>query len=234
MREDIKHMLQLQERDQRLKKIAKELDKIPREIQAAEARLQADQDLVDEVHNKIQANEVAMKNLELDIETRRDTISKLKIQQYETKKNEEYRALGNEVIRYGEEVIALEDQELELMEKGEELKKEEKEAQEARDKTKEQVDEEVSGHNRRAEGSKARAAELEEERKKFVDMLEPDVNALYDRILKSKGDVAVSPLEHGVCGGCHMKVTNSTLSSVRTGAALTHCENCGRVLYWVD
>ena len=234
MREDIKNMLQLQERDQRLGKIAKELDKIPREISQAEDRLQRDQEKVDAVHGEIQANEVAMKNLELDIETRRDTIAKLKVQQFETKKNEEYRALGNEVIRYGEEVVSLEDQELELMEKGEELKAELKKAEAVRDDTKEQVEEEVSGHNNRAEGSKKRAAELQEERKKFVEMLEPDVIALYDRILKSKGDVAVSPLEKGICGGCHMKVTTATLHNVRSGDQLAHCENCGRVLYWVD
>ena len=234
MREEITHMLQLQERDQRLRSIAKELEKIPREISQAEERLHRDQGTVDQIHSEIQANEVAMKNLELDIETRRDTIAKLKVQQFETKKNEEFRALGNEVIRYGEEVVALEDQELELMEKGEELKGKLKAAETVRDETKDQVDDEVSGHNKRAEGSKKRAAELEEERKQFVEVLEPDIIALYDRILKSKGDVAVSPLEKGICGGCHMKVTTATLHNVRSGDQLAHCENCGRVLYWVD
>ena len=78
--------------------------------------------LGDAAKKAVQENEVAMKNLEIEIETRNDSIAKLKIQQYETKKNEEFRAMGTEIERYGNEVRELEDQELELMEKGETLK----------------------------------------------------------------------------------------------------------------
>ncbi len=234
MLEEIKWMLQLQEKDQKITALGKELERIPRETAEAESRLKRDQETADAVRGRIQENEVAMKNLELDIETRRTTITKLKIQQYETKKNEEFRALGNEVIRYGEEVVALEDRELELMEKGEKMRKEWEAAEARRNQTKAQVEEEVAGHAVRAEGSKRRIAELREERKAIAGRYDADLNGLYDRILKSKGDAAVAALEHGICGGCHMKVTKTTLHSVKLGEALTQCENCGRVLYWVE
>ena len=56
------------------------------------------------------------KSLELDVGTRSESIARLKTQQYETRKNDEFSAMGREIERYQNEISALEDQELELME----------------------------------------------------------------------------------------------------------------------
>ena len=56
------------------------------------------------------------KRLELDVGTRNESIARLKTQRYETRKNDEFSAMGREIERYQNEISALEDQELELME----------------------------------------------------------------------------------------------------------------------
>ena len=68
--------------------------------------------------------EVERKKLELDVGTRTESINRLKTQQYETRKNEEFRAMGNEIERYEKEIRQIEDQELELMEQTDKLKAE--------------------------------------------------------------------------------------------------------------
>ena len=98
-----------------------------------------------------QENEIAIKNLELDIGTRSETISRLKKQQYETRKNSEYQALGTEVVRYTGDVDALETEELELMEKADERRKVLAEAERALAFTKTGVDEEVAVLAKRTE-----------------------------------------------------------------------------------
>ena len=59
--------------------------------------------------------EIDRKRLELDVGTRTETVSRLKTQQYQTRKNEEFRAIGHEIERYENEIRKIEDDELELM-----------------------------------------------------------------------------------------------------------------------
>ena len=114
MQKTVEKLLIIQERDQKIRELNKELERLPAEEEQARARLAGDTAAVEAARKAIQENEIAMKNFELDIDTRKDTIAKLKTQQFETRKNEEFTALGDEITRYGDEVTALEDSELEL------------------------------------------------------------------------------------------------------------------------
>ena len=59
-----------------------------------------------------------------------------------------------------------------------------------------------------------------------------DVLSRYRRILKSKGNSAIVPIQAGGCGGCHMKLTFQTVITAKTDDKLASCENCGRLVYW--
>ena len=109
---EIQSLLILQDRDQRLRSLDEDLKLIPINKERAKERLANDLSAVEAAKKAIQENEIAIKNLELDIGTRKDTLTKLKVQQYETKKNEEFTALANEIDRYNKDVDDLETQEL--------------------------------------------------------------------------------------------------------------------------
>src|SRR5436853_2232585 len=64
------------------------------------------------------------KKLELDVEAKKQQIEKYSLQQFQTKKNEEYRALANEIENCRAAIVQLEDQQLDLMEKAEVAQKE--------------------------------------------------------------------------------------------------------------
>ena len=85
------------------------------QVAAASASLEATKDRARHV-------EVEKKKLELDVGTRNESISRLRTQQYETRKNDEFSAIGREIERYQNEISALEDQELELMVQADVLK----------------------------------------------------------------------------------------------------------------
>ena len=97
---EIEKLLVLQDRDQKLVALRQDLDRIPNEEEAAKMRLAGDEKRTADAKAEIQKNEVAMKNLELDIQTRRDSIKKLETQQFETKKNEEFHRMGEEIQNY--------------------------------------------------------------------------------------------------------------------------------------
>ncbi|MFT5466282.1 MAG: putative nucleic acid-binding Zn-ribbon protein [Verrucomicrobiales bacterium] len=231
---DIETLLIIQDRDQKIRELEKDLaQNMPSLIANANARLDGDTETVANLKAENQANEMKMKTLELDIATRRDTILKLKHQQYETKKNEEYQALGNEVKRYEEEVSDREDKELDLMQVGEDLGEKFEAAKAGLARTQVLVDEELAQLEERRKNSENQITELRAEREAQTGKMDPVVLSTYERLSKKKND-PVASLESGQCKGCHMKVTSGTIQKTKAEKEVTNCDNCGRILYPID
>ena len=83
---EIEQLLILQDKDQHLRRLRAEIKKMPADAEAAKGRLASATAAVTAAKEEFNLNEVAIKNLELQIQTRRDTIVKLKTQQFETRK----------------------------------------------------------------------------------------------------------------------------------------------------
>ncbi|HEY8933305.1 MAG TPA: C4-type zinc ribbon domain-containing protein, partial [Rariglobus sp.] len=69
------------------------------------------------------------------------------------------------------------------------------------------------------------------ERERLAASADAAVLPLYERLLKTKGGVAIAPMHEGKCGGCHMKLVASTVIKVQAGRDVAQCEDCGRILY---
>jgi len=229
---ELETLLVIQDRDRKILALKKDLENLPRQIEHAKARLQGDEAAVQRCREELQHLEVETKKLELDIQTREDTIRKLKQQQFETRKNEEYRALGHEVERYQEEVTRLEDAELELMEKAETVQTKLAEARASLSRTQEVVKEELSGLEERRRRAEEEIESLEASKSEYTGSVEDSLYSIYQRLLKSKGGTAIVPLSGGQCKGCHMKVTSATVVRAKAEKEVTHCEHCGRMVYY--
>jgi uncharacterized protein len=231
---EIPKLLQLQERDQLIRDLKKELKDVPKHEAAAKTQLAGDTAAVESASLKAKEIEVKIKGVELDIQTRQNSIKRLNDQQFETRKNDEFQALGIEVKRYEADVHALEDKEIGFMEELEAAKAVLKDAQAKLGLTQGRVNEELKVLAERATGLKSRLAEVEAERAALAAPIDEIAMSLYQRIFKKKGDAAIVPLSHGTCGGCHMKVVSGTIQAARVGETLAQCESCGRILYLVD
>lgn len=227
----IENLLILQERDQKLLHIAKEIEKIPKDEARASGLLAGDQALVGKAIDHLRQCEVATKKIELDIATRKNTITRLKQQQFETRKNDEFTALGNEVIRYEKEIDALETQELELMEQADVLRLKVKEAEAQLARSQQLVNDDLNDLQQKNQQLLARRDELMKERGSLTENIDGDVLPLYERLMKTKNGTAVVQVANGLCTGCHMKLVPTTLVKVMAAQELTQCENCGRMLY---
>ena len=230
---EIEKLLILQQRDQTIDELEADLKRIPNEKELAKSRLASSQKAVADAKTTAQENEVAIKAIELDIETRKNTIGRLKTQQFETRKNEEFRAIGTEIDRYQNEIDELETNELELMETGDGLGEKLSEAKEFLSKAEASVEEELKTYDVREEEEKKRLTEVKALREKAASNIgDEDLIELYERLRKARGSDAIAPLsESGQCGGCHVKVTPATLLKVNADKEIVQCENCGRILY---
>lgn len=234
MLQEITKLLQLQERDQRIRSLQKELKDIPKHEALAKSQLAGDTAAVENASMKAKETEVKIKGVELDIQTRQNSIKRLQDQQFETRKNDEFQALGTEVKRYEGDVRALEDKQLEFMEELEAAKAVLKDAQAKLALTQGRVNGELKVLAERAEGVRARLADVEAERAGLAAPIEQTALDLYSRLFSKKPDAAVVPMENGICGGCHMKVVSGTIQQLRVGELITQCESCGRILYMVE
>ncbi|MBB5353393.1 hypothetical protein HNR46_003650 [Haloferula luteola] len=227
----IEALLVVQDRDRRLSDLEAQLAKIPTEEARAKNRLESDLAAVAKAKAEVQQNGVAAKNLEIDIDTRKNTISRLRQQQFDTRKNEEFRALGNEVERYLAEVDRIETNLLEIMEKGDALKNKQTEAESSLAQSQTIVDEDLAMLATRKKNLQAQIDETRAERAQLAEKNDPELFHLYERLLKKKGGMAVVPTEHGQCGGCHVKLIAATLVKLQGDQEIVQCETCGRILY---
>ncbi|CAN5783666.1 C4-type zinc ribbon domain-containing protein [soil metagenome] len=227
----VQQLIVLQERDQRIRGLQRDLKDIPNLKARAETRLADDEAGLAAAKARVLEVELAIKNLDLDAQTRRNTILRLKDQQFATRKNEEFRVMGLEIVRYEKDVHDLEDKEIELMEKLEAVKPDLAVAQAKLAATRKLADEEIAELTERAKHIEARLLELKAERVTMIEGIEPSPLGIYERLMKTKGDSAVVMLENGICGGCHVRVVSGTLNSLKLNEAITYCEQCGRVLF---
>lgn len=230
MLEEIRGLLVLQDRDKRLMGFAKDLARLPQEEARAKAKLAGDEAAVKQASDALKAAELKVKKIEMDAETRRTTIKRLHTQQFETKKNDEYNALGHEITRYKAEVDALETKELEAMEEVDEARGKLQIAEEGLKKTRLVVEDDLKSIQQRHAQTEAKKTEVAAERAKLVEGVSEDILPIYEKLMKSKDGTAVASLRNGQCTGCNMKVISSTAIAVQQQKEITQCENCGRIL----
>jgi predicted nucleic acid-binding Zn-ribbon protein len=228
---ELEQLLVLQDRQQKIRQILTEIKTLPLERAHLESQLAATAAGVESLKLKGRQVEVERKKLELDVGTRTESIARLKTQQYQTRKNDEFQAIGHEIERYENEVRKLEDQELELMIEADKLRAEIEAADKTAQATKESISRQLIDLETKSKALGARQQELETEREALASKIDADLLDQFERMFNSKGDAAIVAVEHGVCTGCHMKVTTATAARVKAGKEIVSCEQCGRILY---
>jgi len=232
MVEKIEKLLILQDRDRRLRRLKGELAEIEPERLVLKAKASGAQAGLENAKTRVKEIESKRKELELEVEAKKELIRKYANQQFQTRKNEEYRALAHEIDTCKAAIFKIEDEEIVLMEQGEAAQKEVVRATQAAGEAKKLVDDQVAQLATREQNLKKELAELEANRQELAEAVDESVRDRYERLVKHKGENVVVGIQHGVCGGCHMKVPPQILLSCRQQQELVTCSNCGRILYY--
>lgn len=222
----------LQEMDVAAMRLQAEFDSVPVRKQEAEAALAGSRQALEQARDNVKNRQSAMRQSELDIETLRQQIAKLRTQQFQIKTNSEYRALNLEIEHLEEKIRHGEDDELLVMEEIDGLRGRVAEKEAALKKEQERVDAEV-------QRLEARRGELEKElrtagetRSRLAGNVPAQWLAVYERVLANKKDSALVGVDdNAICGGCHMKLPPQVLHDVRRAETIQHCVFCGRLLF---
>ena len=232
MLEAIEKLLILQDRDRKIRRVRGELAHIEPERQTMRVKGTDSQKALETAKERVKQLESDRKNLELEVGTKKQQIAKYSLQQFQTRKNEEYRALQHEIDSCKEEIRKTEDTELELMEQAEVAQKDVLRKTQAANEVKKLVEDQITQLGTREQSLKAELEELEANREELATAAGDAARGRYERLVRSKGENVVVGIQHGVCGGCHMRVPPQLLVACRAQQEIVTCSNCGRILYY--
>ena len=234
MLEVIEKLIILQDRDRKILTMQNELAHIGPDRQALLHRLAGANSGLDAVKHRVKQHESDRKKLELEVESRKQLIERYSLQQFQTKKNEEYRALAHEIEGCKEAIVKLDDQQIEIMEKIELEQKEAARAAAAAAELKKTVDSRIADLDRSEATLKRDLAELQSNREELAAAVEESARRKYERLFRQKGQNVVVGIQHGVCGGCHMQLSRSIVVGCQAEQEIVSCPNCGRILYYAS
>jgi uncharacterized protein len=228
----IERLLIIQDRDRKISQLSREMEDIPERIRQVEARLAGHRESLHGAQEEIKKNTGAMKQIEGDVEARKQKIAKFREQQFQIKSNVEYRALEGEISNVQKEIREVEDRELGLMEQNESLRQMMVDRERDLKKEEARVVEEQAVLKRRVDEIQAQLHDLRIDRESLAKDVESAWLARYERIFKRTGDFAVVRVENGACGGCHMKLPPQVVHNAKRNLTLVECSFCSRILYW--
>ena len=232
MLDTIEKLLILQDRDRRIRQEQGELARIEPARQTLKAKAATAQAELENAKLRTKQIESGRKDLELEVEVKKQMIFRYANQQFQTRKNEEYRALAHEIDTCKAAIFEIENREIEFMEQAEAAQKEVLRGTQAAKDARNLVDEQVALLDAREANLKKQLTELEANREELASAVDEVARSRYERLVRSKGENVVVGVHHGVCGGCHMKLPPQLLVTCQAEKELVACSNCGRILYY--
>ena len=232
MNENIRKLLILQDRDMKFLRLEDELESLDPERESTKRESLNRQQVLEQSKQHMIQLEVRRKDLDNDVEAKKEQIQKYSQQQLETRKNEEYTALGREIDHVKEAISKIEDEELELMEQIDAYKPKIEEAKAVAEEAKTHEAKVLADFDEREKNIEKELDELEEELNTLSGELDAKMVKHYERLRDTKSGAVVVGVDHGSCGGCHMKLQAQQLVDAKSGREMVTCPNCSRLLYY--
>lgn len=234
MHPDLKTVIELQQADLKIADLTAQIDALPTQIQALEDQLADFLRAHEEHKTRLAANQKERRELEAETQVIGEKISKHKDQLYQVKTNEQYRAMLKEIEGEEGNIRKIEDQILEKMIEAEELQKQVTEAAARLDGEKARVAGETQQLQSERQADIEARDRLTARREELAASLGQSVRDLYERVRKGRRGVAVAEVRDGFCVACNVRLRPQAYNDVRANETLLTCENCSRILYYVE
>lgn len=231
MKDEIKSLLTIQERDLELDRFHAELAAIPTKISAIKNEIQGNKTALEEAKKDLNQHQLSKKQRELDLESQEAAVRKHSGELNAVKTNEAYKALLGEIQKAKDTQSALEDQILQLMEQIDQAMKVWKEKETISKGTEAGLLKQISDWEAKGKEIEQTLAAKQADRDLALGALPKTLSAQYEKLRSGKRGAALAPIRKEQCTGCHMKISQATINEVRRGMKIMTCESCSRIVY---
>jgi predicted nucleic acid-binding Zn-ribbon protein len=219
---------------QRAKALRDRLTSGPKTLAARKLALEARQKALEDAKKALQDEKVAVKKHEHHLQSQQSKSDDLKVKLNSVKKNDEYKAIQNQLALDKNHMEKTEGEILEAMERVDEKTKLVAAAELEVKKFTEEVAALAKQIEEHADAQKAQLAELDKAIVEAETMIDEDQRDRYRRTVKQRGADALAAAEDGACTGCYVTLTSQVMNELINGQTIQFCMTCGRMLYLAE
>jgi predicted nucleic acid-binding Zn-ribbon protein len=219
----------------RLRRHARDLqdriDQLPRLLKAQQARVTREEEGLQQAHDGLKRLKVGTHEKEVTLKTLQQQIKKHEKQLEEAGSRKEYDSLKAEIAATQDKVRRLEDDILNSM-----LETEEQTAKLPElEKAVRQARQDLARFETEQQARQAQLGEQLQQATAQISKVEGELPAGrpredYDRLVRVRGEDAMSAVESGTCMACYTEITAQQKQELMQ-ELLVVCKNCGRILY---
>lgn len=231
---ELKRLVDLQEQDKIILEVTQSLARLPEELRAENAALEEMQAESDAQAQELENLKKQKLETEKEVAEMEEGIKGSRQRLMEIKSNIEYKAMLKEIAFKEDQRDQKETKVLELLElieaQNQGIAEHTQHLQEQREL--------VATHSGEVEAEvaklKAKLAVLEKKRKELRKGVPAPLLKRYEFIRQRRNGTAISPVQEGVCFGCHMNILPQQFIDLQKGVEIIQCPHCQRILYWQE
>ncbi|MEM8868653.1 MAG: hypothetical protein AAGC73_10345 [Verrucomicrobiota bacterium] len=228
----IEKLLIVQDRDLQLLKIERDIARIPIERGSIEAKIAEEEANILAAREYLQAKEVERSELDLEVKSKESALQRFRTQQLEIKKNDEYKAMTQQIEQTEEEISNLEGHEIEVMLEIDSAKEAFDEAKQVIEVRIEEQKKQIATLNERELNLKTSLIEAQARVAEAREGVEGIYLESYDKSKKQvKRPPYLAKIRTQKCDGCHLRVSNDVAKEATQVGEPHLCDQCSRMVY---
>jgi predicted nucleic acid-binding Zn-ribbon protein len=227
-------LVDVQEIDKVIREVTQSLERLPQELEAASADLETMQAEYDAQAQELETLKKQRQETEREVAEMAEGIKNSRQRLMEIKSNIEYKAMLKEIAFKEDQRDQKETKVLELLELIEAQNRsltEQTQGLQEQGETVARRRQEVEAEVAKLKGE---LAVLEKQRKEVRKGVPAQLLKRYEFIRQRRNGTAISPVEEGVCLGCHMNILPQQFIDLQKGVEIIQCPHCQRILYWLE
>lgn len=232
MKEQLRHLIELQKDDMaaaringKKRELPEALEKLIEEFKAAGDRMDEDRNHLEELHRRHREKESKLKST-------LDLVKKTKDRLSEVKTNKEYQAMLKEIETIDKKKGETEDEiiscldEIDQAERDFKLREKDYEAVAQRyEQDRRCLEEEIRNLDTELLAAQQRIRTVRKQ-------IREDVLKRYEQIKGRHNGLAVVSVWKEICNGCHMNLPPQLYNDLQKSQDILSCPNCNRIIYW--
>lgn len=234
MYDQLAHLIELQEKDLKLKVLREKESEIPELIDTMVKKEESIREECVQKEKDVKQSEIDRKQMEIDLGGMEEKITKYQQQLFSIKTNKEYQSMQNEIGTLEREISDKESDILKSMEKSDKMREDLVRIRGECETECKEIDAKMTVLKEELEDLKKDVKSKEEGRKKIADNVAAAILTDYEKVLKNKDYIAVIHVANECCQGCFFNLPPQFFNEVKRNNRIIHCENCNRILYWKE
>jgi len=231
MKPDIELLKQAQELDAEIYRYQQVLEEVPARMHSLDQELMMERRHHDTLQQELKLIQLKQKQKEGDLNEKENSIKKFESQLTQVKTNKEYASLQSEITSMRGDLSLLEDEIIRLFDQVENCQARLKEEETRLSRVEQSVQAQKKELETKTNESKRQIEELRAKRNDILKNIEPQIAALYEKIIERKKGLALAQVDGEECSACQVRLRAQQINEIQIGESVVLCEQCSRILY---